>query len=167
MSLSDIVAPAGVETSVIVLLDHVTDPQNLGAILRCADQFRVDGVVLPERRTAAITPAVLQSSAGSAHHVRLVRVANLAHAVESLKSADYWVYGADMQGDRADATNLTGRVGLVMGAEGTGLSRLIRDRSDALIRVPAAGHADSFNVSVATGILLYEIRRQQGWLEGR
>ena len=165
--LADIIAPAEVTNALIVILDHVTDPHNFGAILRSADQFRVDGVVIPDRRSADITPVVLQSSAGSAPHVPLVRVKNLATAIETLKAASYWVYGADMAGVRADATDLTGRIVLVMGAEGPGLSRLIRDRSDAFVRVPADGHADSFNVSVATGILLYEVRRQQGWFEGR
>ena len=164
--LADIIAPAGVTSALIVILDHVTDPHNFGAILRSADQFHVDGVVIPDRRSADITPVVLQASAGSATKVPLVRVKNLVSAIETLKSASYWVYGADMTGVRADATDLAGRIALVMGAEGPGLSRLIRDRSDALVRVPAKGHADSFNVSVATGILLYEIRRQQNWFEG-
>ena len=165
--LADIIAPDEVTNALIVILDHVTDPHNFGAILRSADQFRVDGVVIPDRRSADITPVVLQSSAGSAPHVPLVRVKNLATALETLKAANYWVYGADMAGVRADATDLAGRIVLVMGAEGPGRSRLIRDRSDAFVRVPADGHADSFNVSVATGILLYEVRRQQGWFEGR
>ncbi len=167
LSLADIVAPAEVTNALIVILDHVTDPHNFGAVLRSADQFRVDGVVIPDRRSVDITPVVLQSSAGSATHVPLVGVKNLVAAIDTLKAARYWVYGADTAGVRADATDLTGRVVLVMGAEGPGLSRLVRDRSDALVRVPADGHADSFNVSVATGILLYEIRRQQNWFEGR
>ena len=165
--LADVIAPADVSTALVVILDHVTDPHNFGAILRSADQFCADGVVIPDRRSADITPVVLQSSAGSAPYVPLVKVKNLATAIEALKSAHYWVYGADMAGSRADTTNLTGRVALVMGAEGSGLSRLVRDRSDALVCVPGRGHADSFNVSVATGILLYEVRRQQQWFEGR
>ncbi len=165
--LADIIAPAEVTNGLIVILDHVTDPHNFGAILRSADQFRVDGVVIPDRRSADITPVVLQSSAGSAPHVPLVRVKNLVTTIELLKAASYWVYGADMVGVRADETDLAGRIVLVMGAEGPGLSRLIRDRSDAFIRVPGDGHADSFNVSVAAGILLYEVRRQQGWFAGR
>lgn len=166
-TLADIIAPVEVADALIVVLDHVTDPHNFGAILRSADQFCVDGVVIADRRSADITPVVLQSSAGSAMYVPLVKVKNLVTSLERLKAASYWVYGADMAGARADATDLTGRNVLVMGGEGHGLSRLVRDRSDALIRVPADGHADSFNVSVATGILLYEVRRQQDWFEGR
>jgi len=166
-TLAEIIAPADVTNALIVVLDHVTDPHNLGAILRSADQFCVDGVVVPDRRSADITPVVLQSSAGSASHVPLIKVKNLVTTLETLKTASYWVYGADMAGDRVDVTDLRGRIVLVMGAEGPGLSRLLRDRSDALVRVPAEGHADSFNVSVATGILLYEIRRQQEWFKGR
>ena len=95
----------------------------------------------------------------------MVRLKNLAMALETVLSANYWAYGADMAGDRADAINLSGRVVLLIGAEGSGLSRLLKARSDTLVRVPGDGHADSFNVSVATGILLYEIRRQQGWFD--
>ncbi len=162
-TLADIIAPEEASTSLVVLLDHVTDPHNLGAILRSADQFGVDGVVVAERRCADVTPVVMQVSAGAAAHVPLVRVTNLSAALERLKESGYWIYAADMNGEVADSVNLHGKVALVVGAEGPGLSRLVRERADVLIRVPGRGHGDSFNVSVAAGILLYEVRRQQGW----
>lgn len=165
LAIADLLAPASQTVSLLLLLDHITDPHNYGAILRSADQFQVDGVIVPDRRAAAITPVVQQSSAGAASHVRIAVVGNLAAAIERVQEADYWVYGAEMSGRRADAMDLTGRTALVLGAEGAGLSRLARERSDALVRIPAAGRADSFNVSVAAGILLYEVRRQQGWFD--
>lgn len=151
--------------SLIIVLDHVTDPHNLGAILRSADLFGADGVIVPDRRSADITPVVVQSSAGAAGHVPVVRVSNLARAVQTLKEREYWIYGADMSGQRADTVDLSGRVVAILGSEGHGLSELLRNRSDALVSLPAAGHVDSFNVSVAAGILMYEIRRQQKWFD--
>jgi len=163
MSLDAVIEAAEESNSLVVMLDHVTDPHNLGAVIRSADQFGVDGLVLPDRRSADITPVVVQSSAGATSHVRIARVTNLAAAIEQLKAAGYWIYCADMDGERADRLDLSGRIVIILGAEGRGVSRLIRERSDVVVSVPAAGHVDSFNVSVAAGILLYEVRRQQNW----
>lgn len=164
-TVATIVAPPARASSLVLLLDHITDPHNFGAILRSADQFGADGVITTERRSADVTAVVMQSSAGAAAHVPVARVKNLSAAIEELKKSDYWVFGADMSGERADRTRLEGRVAIILGAEGAGLSRLARERSDGLIAVRASGHADSLNVSVAAGILLYEIRRQQGWFD--
>ena len=149
--------------ALIVVLDHITDPQNYGAILRSADQFGVALVVVPGRRAVPLTATVIQASAGTAQFARIVTVANIANALKELQAAGFWVYGADLSGQRMDRLDARGRVALVLGSEGPGLHRLVRERCDLLVRIPAAGHVDSFNVSVAAGILMFEVRRQQGF----
>jgi 23S rRNA (guanosine2251-2'-O)-methyltransferase len=148
-------------TALILLLDEINDPHNLGAILRSADQFGVELVVLPTRRAARETQAVVKTSVGASLYVPVASVPNLAAGLESAKEAGFWVYGADLDGRRLDAVSFEGRVALVLGSEGAGLRRLVRERCDALVRIPSGGHVDSLNVSVAAGILMYEIRRQQ------
>jgi 23S rRNA (guanosine2251-2'-O)-methyltransferase len=147
----------------ILLLDELNDPHNLGAILRSADQLAVDLVVIPSRRSVSETAAVLRTSAGASRYVRLITVVNLVQALEICKKNGYWIYGADLQGQRADSLGFDGPVALVVGAEHRGLRRLVREACDFLVRIPARGQVDSYNVSVAAGILLYEIRRQQGF----
>jgi 23S rRNA (guanosine2251-2'-O)-methyltransferase len=158
-----LVSAVRAETALCLVLDGITDPQNLGAILRSADQFRVDLVVIPSRRAAQETQTVSRVSSGASAFVPLSVVANIPSALELLKKNGFWIYGADMAGEPAPGKDLTGRVCLVMGSEGTGLKRLVREKCDVLLRIPAAGHVDSFNVSVAAGILMYETRRQQGF----
>jgi 23S rRNA (guanosine2251-2'-O)-methyltransferase len=147
----------------ILLLDHITDPHNFGAILRTADQFQADCVVVTERRSAHETQTVVRTSSGASAFVTMVTVPNLHQSIETLKQHEFWVYGADMEGADAHQTNLSGRIALVMGSEGKGLRPLIRQACDGFIRIPAKGHVESFNVSVAAGILMYEVRRQQGF----
>ncbi len=149
------------ETGLVVLLDGVTDPQNYGAILRSADQFSADLVLIPARRSASDTPAVSAASAGAVAWVPHAVVTNLNRALEQLKAKDFWIYGADMNGTPAPQAKLTGRVALVLGSEGKGLSRLVRETCDVIVSIPTTGKLDSLNVSVSAGILLYEIRRQQ------
>ena len=145
----------------VLLLDGISDPHNLGAILRSADQFYIDLVVIPSRRTAPVSQVAVSSSAGAAHHVPLAHVTNLSRAAEACKQAGFWVYGADIQGESIERVDFTGRTALVLGSEGRGLSRLVREHCDGMVRIPSRGHVDSFNVSVAAGIILYELRRQQ------
>ncbi|WP_455381665.1 23S rRNA (guanosine(2251)-2'-O)-methyltransferase RlmB [Salinispira pacifica] len=149
--------------SLIVVLDGVTDVHNLGAILRSADQFAVPLVVIPSHGSAGRTEAVGKVSAGASAHVPVAEVKNLTQALELIKEAGFWVYGAEAGGDQVWSVTFGGRVALVMGSEGKGLSRLVREHCDALVSIPARGQVDSFNVSVAAGILMYEVRRQQ-WL---
>ncbi|AFG38008.1 23S rRNA (guanosine(2251)-2'-O)-methyltransferase RlmB [Spirochaeta africana] len=149
--------------AVVVFLDGITDPHNLGAVLRSADVFQVDAVVLPARRSAGVTATVVQTSSGAAHYVPLYQVTNLNRAIEAAQQAGFWVYGADMDGDSAADTDLKGRVGLVMGREGAGLHQQTARLCDKIVSIPMRGNVDSLNVSVAAGILLYEIRRQHGW----
>jgi len=146
--------------ALVVLLDEITDPQNLGAILRSADLFDVDLLVVPERRSAHETAAVRAASAGASAYVPLVTVTNLPRAMEELKQAGFWIYGAQAGGPAAEDIRLSGKVALVMGSEGKGLRRLVSQGCDGFISIPMGGHIDSLNVSVAAGILLYEIRRQ-------
>ena len=150
------------EQGLVVLLDGVTDPQNYGAILRSADQFGVDLVLIPARRSASDTPAVSSASAGAVAWVSHAVVTNLTRALGQLKEKGFWIYGADMNGTPAPQAQLTGRVALVLGGEGKGLSRLVRDTCDVVVSIPTRGRLDSLNVSVAAGILFYETRRQQG-----
>jgi len=165
LSLEEVVGRSEASSLLLLVLDHVTDPQNYGAILRSADQFAVDAVVVAGRRSAPLSAAAIQASAGTAHHVPVITVTNLASAVELMKERNVWVYAADMEGEQAHRSNLSGRVAVVMGSEGKGVSRLVADRSDGRLRIPMGGHADSLNVSVACGVMLYEVRRQQGWLD--
>lgn len=148
------------ELSVVVVLDSVTDPHNVGAIIRSCDQFGADLVVLPERRGAKDSEVIARSSAGATAWVPVAVVPNLVRTVEALKSAGYWVYGADAGGITIAETRFTGKVVIIMGSEGSGMSRLLEKECDAVVSIPTCGKLDSLNVSVAAGILLYEIRRQ-------
>jgi 23S rRNA (guanosine2251-2'-O)-methyltransferase len=150
-------------TPLVLLLDELKDPGNLGAILRSADQLAVDLVVTTTRRSVSETPAVIRASAGASRYVPLLAVANLVQAIETCKRQQYWIYGADMEGEDLQGQSFQGPVALVMGGEERGLRRLVKEHCDFLIRIPSRGWVDSFNVSVAAGILLYEVRRQQGF----
>ena len=150
------------DQGLVVLLDGVTDPQNYGAILRSADQFAADLVLIPSRRSASDTPAVSSASAGAMAWVPHAVVTNLTRALGQLKEQGFWIYGADMDGTPAHEAKLTGKVALVLGSEGKGLSRLVRDTCDVIVSIPTKGRLDSLNVSVSAGILMYETRRQQG-----
>ncbi len=161
--LRHLLSALSAETALVLVLDSITDPQNLGAILRSADQFSTDIVVIPSRHSAQETQTVAKVSAGASAYVPLAVVPNIPTALELLKEKGFWIYGADTEGETTDKLDLSGKVCLVLGSEGTGMRRLIREKCDQLVRIPAAGHVDSFNVSVATGILLFEARRQQGF----
>jgi 23S rRNA (guanosine2251-2'-O)-methyltransferase len=160
LSIEGFIENLSAPMALVVLLDGVTDPQNYGAILRSADQFGADLVVIPARRSASDTPAVFAASAGAAAWVPHAVVPNLVRAMELLKSADFWIYGADMAGTPASQAQMKGRVALVLGGEGKGLSRLVRQTCDVIVSIPTQGKIDSLNVSVAAGILMYEIRRE-------
>lgn len=147
--------------SVVVVLDGVTDPQNLGAVMRSADQFSVDLLLLPERRSAQVNQTVYKVSSGAAEYVPYTIVPNLVRALEQLKEQGFWIYGADMNGEAISSVNLTGKTVVVLGAEGKGLSRLVLETCDRVVSIPTSGHIDSLNISVAAGIMMYEIQRQQ------
>lgn len=149
-----------VATTLVIILDHIEDPHNYGAIIRSADAFGADLVVVPERRAAPQTDVVARASAGALAWVPTATVTNLARAVEKLKKAGFWVWAADMDGTPLPQADLKGRVALVLGSEGSGVSRLVRDLCDGAVSVPMTGHVDSFNVSVAAAICMYEVRRR-------
>jgi len=162
-SVSDILAYARSrgETPLIVVLDGVEDPHNLGAILRTADCVGAHGVIIPKRRAVGLTPVVAKCSAGAIEHVLVARVPNLVAALDELKEQGVWVYAADMDGQTYTGVDLTGSAALVLGAEGAGVSRLVREHCDFTVSVPLFGHVDSLNVSNAAAVLLYEAVRQR------
>lgn len=146
-----------------LVLDGVEDPRNLGAILRTAEAAGVDGVLLPERHSAGLTETVAKASAGGLEHVKLARVGNVVQALAALKSRGVWVVGFDASGsERWDRVDYSGPVALVLGGEGRGIRRLVREHCDHLASLPLFGHVGSLNVSVAAGIALYEVIRQRG-----
>ena len=154
-------ALASREKAFVVVLDSITDPHNTGAIIRSADQFAVDAVVLPERRSAGDFQTVSKISAGAAAWVPLLYTANLVRTVEELKRNGFWVFGADAQGEPLPHTKFPDKTILIMGSEGSGISRLLKASCDSFTAIPTSGKLDSLNVSVAAGILMYEVRRQQ------
>ena len=151
------------ENALVIILDGVTDPHNLGAIIRSSDQFYADLVLLPSRNSAKDNTTVSKTSAGADNYVNIDVVTNLSRAMDKLKKSGFWIYGADMDGNSINKTDLTGRVVLVMGSEGKGLRDLTRSKCDNLVSIPTRGHVDSLNVSVAAGIMMYEVRRQQNF----
>jgi 23S rRNA (guanosine2251-2'-O)-methyltransferase len=146
----------------ILALDGVEDPQNLGALLRVADGAGVDGVVLTERRSAPLSPVAVKASAGAAEHLRIARVVNLVRALEDLKKQNLWIIGLDERGTSDyDQYDFTGDCVLVLGREGAGLHDLVRKTCDHLLRIPMAGGVSSLNVSAAGAVVLYEAFRQR------
>ena len=162
ISLENFIAGLGDrKDSLVMILDEITDPHNYGAILRSCDQFAVDLVVSRNRRNAKQAPIVSQTSAGAVSWVAQAETPNLVRAMEDLKEAGFWIYGADMDGEPVYKLDLSGRIALVLGSEGGGISRLMREKCDGMVGIPSYGKIDSLNVSVAAGVLLYEVRRQR------
>lgn len=157
-------AAARGEPPLLLLLDHLQDPQNVGTLLRTAEVVGAHGVVLPERRSAAVTPAVVNASAGAVEHLLIANVANLAQTIETLKQQGVWVAGLedDEQAQEYDRVDLAMPIALVVGAEGPGLGRLVRERCDLLIRLPMAGQIASLNAATAGSIALYHLWRVRG-----
>ena len=154
--------------ALLVLLDGVEDPRNLGAILRTAECSGADGVFIPERRAVGLTETVAKSSAGAVEHIKVAKVTNLNRLIEDLKERGIWVVGTSGEA-KMDYTewDWTRASALVMGSEGSGLHRLVAENCDALVKIPMYGRIDSLNVSVAAGVVLFEARRQRdGKLEG-
>ena len=149
--------------SLILMVDHVQDPQNLGSMLRSADAAGVDGVIIPQHRAAAITESVVRTSAGAAEHVRVTCVTSLHQAMRRLKEGGFWLAGLESAPDAKSCTeaNLTGPVALVVGGEDEGLSKLVRETCDEIVRLPMRGRVGSLNAAVAAAIAMYEVRRRQ------
>ena len=160
--LDDLVAARRGEHSLIVVLDGVEDPHNLGAILRTADAAGADGVVIPERRAVGVTGTVAKASAGASEHLPVAKVTNISRAIEELKSKEIWVVGLDEHGQQTyDAVDYKMHCAVVLGAEGKGLHDLVRKHCDFLVSIPMLGGVPSLNVSVAAGVVLYEVVRQR------
>ena len=144
-----------------LILDEITDPHNYGAILRSCDQFGVDLVISRSRRNAKHADVISKTSAGAVSWVPQTETPNLVRAAGQLKDAGFWLYGADMHGEPVHKIDLRGRTALVLGGEGTGISRLLKEYCDGMAGIPVKGRIDSLNVSVAAGVLLYEVQRQR------
>lgn len=163
LSIEDLFeAPVAGQSRLLLALDGVEDPQNLGALLRVADGAGVDGVIVTERRSAPLSSVAVKASAGAAEHLRVARVVNLVRALEELKQQNIWVIGLDERSETDyDRFDLTGNCVLVLGREGAGLHDLVRRTCDHLLRIPMAGGVSSLNVSTAGAVVLYEAYRQR------
>lgn len=149
------------EPPFIFILDEIEDPHNLGAIIRTANLAGAHGVIIPKRRAAGLTATVVKASAGALNYTPVVKVTNIAQTIEDLKKRGLWFVCADMNGETMYRLNLTGPIGLVIGNEGEGVSRLVREKCDYIASIPMHGDIDSLNASVAAGVLAYEIVRQR------
>lgn len=153
------------EPPLLVVCDELSDPHNLGAVIRTAECAGAHGVIIPKRRSVGLTWAVGKASAGAVEHLPVARVGNLASTLEELKARGLWVYAADMDGAPWCQTDFTGPVALVIGSEGRGVSRLVKEKADFVVSLPLKGKINSLNASVAAGILCYEVSRQRGGLK--
>ena len=145
----------------IIICDEIEDPHNLGAIIRTAEAAGADGIIIPKRRSASLNATVFKTSAGAASWLPVARVSNLASAVDELKKRGVWIYGTDASGESYESTDLKGSIALVIGSEGFGMGRLIKEKCDFLLRLPMNGKITSLNASVAAGIFMYEAVRQR------
>ena len=162
-NLDDVIGARRGERALIVVLDGVEDPHNLGAILRTADAAGADGVVIPERRAAGVTGTVTKVSAGASEHLPIARVTNIARSLEDLKDHNIWTVGLDERGSQSyDSLDYKMDCAIVLGAEGKGLHDLVAKKCDFLVSIPVLGKVPSLNVSVAAGVVLYEVVRQRG-----
>ena len=149
------------EPPFLFLLDGIEDPHNLGAIIRTANLAGAHGVIIPKRRAVGLTATVARTSAGALNYTPVAKVTNMAATIEDLKKRGIWFVCADMGGESMYRLNLTGPIGLVIGNEGEGVSRLVKEKCDMIASIPMKGDIDSLNASVATGVLAYEIVRQR------
>ena len=148
--------------ALLLLLDGVQDPRNLGALLRTACAAGAQAVVIPERRSAGLSPVVVQAASGAVEHLPVVRATNLAQTMETLKKQSFWIYGLDERGEKSyDEVDYRGRCALVVGGEEKGIHHLLKSKCDGLVRIPAPGKIATLNVSVAAGIVLFEAARQR------
>lgn len=145
----------------IIIADEIADPHNLGAIIRSAEAAGADGVIIPKRRSASLNSTVFKTSAGAAAWIKVARVSNLVDTIKTLKKQNIWVYGMEADGSPYDKTDFTGGTAIVVGSEGFGLGRLVRESCDEVLSLPMNGKVNSLNASVSAGILMYEVVRQR------
>ena len=162
-SLEDILAAAEAkgEAPLLVICDEISDPHNLGAIIRSAECAGAHGVIVPKRRSATLNYTVDKTAAGALEYLPVARVSNLAAAMDELKDRGVWIYGTDMEGDTWCQVDLKGALALVVGSEGKGMGRLVREHCDFILSLPLSGNIGSLNASVAAGIVMYEVSRQR------
>ncbi len=150
------------EEPFLVVLDGIEDPHNLGAIIRTADTVGAHGIIIPKRRAVMVTPAAEKSSAGASAYVKVARVSNIAQTLETLKKQGIWTVATDMDGNLYTKTDLKGPVAVVIGGEGSGISRLVKETCDFCVSIPMRGNVNSLNASNAAAVLMYEVLRQRG-----
>ncbi len=148
-----------------IMLDGLEDPHNLGSIMRTADATGVDGIIIPNRRAVGLTSTVAKASTGAIEHVPVARVSNLNNTIKKLKDDGFWFYGTDMNGKDYRQWNVSGKVVLVIGSEGEGMSRLVKENMDEVLNIPITGHVQSLNAGVASAILMYEVYRKRNPLD--
>jgi 23S rRNA (guanosine2251-2'-O)-methyltransferase len=156
------------EPGFIVILDEIEDPHNLGAILRTAECAGAHGVILPKHHAASVTSTVIKTSAGATEHIAMAEVPNIVNSIEELKTKGYWVVGLDMEGEKLfTAVDYKTPIAIIVGNEGKGIRRLVRDHCDHRVRIPLYGKLDSLNASVACALVMYEVAKQRRSEEGR
>ncbi len=162
-SMDDLFARAQAkdEDPFFILLDNIVDPHNLGAIIRTANAVGAHGVIIPKDRAVGLTATVAKASAGALNYTPVVKVTNMVQTIEALKKKGLWFVCADMDGEPMTRLNLTGPIGMIVGAEGSGVSRLVKEHCDTIASIPLRGEINSLNASVAAGVLAYEILRQR------
>ena len=165
VGIEDILALAASrhEDPLVIILDGLEDPHNLGAVLRSADGAGAHGVIIPSRRAVGLTEVVAKASAGAIEYVPVAKVGNLSRAIDLLKQKGLWIAAVDMDGETYSKASLKGPLALVIGGEGSGVSKLVREKSDYIISIPMKGHVNSLNASNAAAIMLYEAARQRGF----
>jgi len=149
------------DNPLILILDGLTDPHNFGSILRTADATNVTGIIIPKHRAVGVTPVVAKTSTGAVEHVPIARVTNLSQTLDKLKAAGFWIFGTDMNGTPSTQWNTSGKLALIIGNEGRGISHNIKKQVDEMVTIPMNGHVQSFNASVAAAILMYEVFRNR------
>lgn len=160
---SDLMAKVAHEDNpLILILDGLNDPHNFGSILRTADATNVSGVIIPKHRAVGVTPVVTKTATGAAEHVPIVRVTNLSQTLDKLRAAGFWIFGTDMTGTPVTKWETKGKLALIIGNEGKGISSNIKKQVDEMVTIPMSGHVQSLNASVAAAILMYEVYRNRG-----
>ena len=159
--LEDIIEDCAEKDGLVVILNEVLDPHNLGSIIRVCECAGVDGIIIGKDRSASVSDTVMRISAGALNHVKVAKVTNINNAIDKLKDNGFWVYGAELGGESIYKSNLTGKICLVIGGEDSGVKRLTKEKCDAIVSIPMLGKVNSLNASVACGIVVYEVVRQR------
>lgn len=149
------------ENSFVIILDHLEDPHNLGAIIRTCEAAGVDGIIIPKDRSVEVNATVIKVSTGAISNMNIARVTNLSRTIEELKKDGFWIVGTDMNGTSYDEIDYKGKIAIVIGNEGSGMSRIVKESCDFIASIPMIGTTNSLNASVATGIMIYEAVRQR------